>query len=206
MISRPRWIAALLLAAVLATVWAAQRQSRSTTPSATAPPAVVDMAVSGQSLYQLTSAWTTDADRVIQLRELHGRYVVVALIFTSCTSTCPLVVKELKIFADAMPQNIKKQTCFLLVTLDPHDSTTVLRRYRQEMRLDERQWTLLRGSPDAVREFAAVLGINYEAIDAQQFLHTNLVTLLNPQGEIVHQQQGAGGDMRELLAAIGKAR
>jgi protein SCO1/2 len=159
-------------------------------------------AVSGQSLYQLESVWTTDRNQTLELVELRGRYTILALIFTRCSGTCPLLVKQLQVFGASLPPDIRNRTRFVAITIDPADTSDMLLHYRREMRLDERQWILLRGEPDAVRELAAVLGFNYAPTDDQQFSHSNLVTLLNPRGEIIHQQQGSGSNLGELISAI----
>ena len=163
-------------------------------------------AVSSQSLYQLESVWTTDRNQTLELVELRGRYTILALIFTRCSGTCPLLVKQLQVFGASLPPDIRNRTRFVAITIDPADTSDMLLQYRREMRLDERQWLLLRGEPGAVRELAAVLGFNYAPADDQtdnsQFAHSNLVTLLNPRGEIIHQQQGSGSNLGELISAI----
>jgi protein SCO1/2 len=41
-------------------------------------------------------------------------------------------------------------------------------------------------------EMAALLGIRYKKLPDGEFAHSNVITLLNPEGEIVHQQIGLG--------------
>jgi protein SCO1/2 len=164
----------------------------------------IDAGVSSQSLYQLESVWTTDHEKTLRLVELQGRYTILSLIFTRCSGTCPLLVKELQEFGAALPRDIKNKTRFVAITIDPADTSEALLQYRHEMRLDEQQWMLLRGAPMAVREIAAVLGFNYTSgqSDDSQFSHSNLLTLLNPRGEIILQRQGSGGNFSDLIAAI----
>ena len=162
--------------------------------------------ISGQSLYQLESVWTTDHDKTLRLVELQGRYTILSLIFTRCSGTCPLLVKELQELGASLPLDIRNKTRFVAITIDPADTSETLLQYRHEMRLDEQQWMLLRGAPMAVREIAAVLGFNYTQTGGQtddsQFSHSNLLTLLNPRGEIILQRQGSGGNFSDLIAAI----
>ena len=162
--------------------------------------------VSGQSLYQLESVWTTDRNEPLRLVELRGRYTILSLIFTRCSGTCPLLVKQLQVFGASLPPDIRNRTRFVAISIDPADTSEMLLQYRREMRLDDQQWTLLRGEPGAVRELAAVLGFNYAPGDDQtdnpQFSHSNVLTLLNPRGEIIHQQPGAGSNLGELISAI----
>ena len=162
--------------------------------------------VSGRSLYQLDSVWTTDRNETLELVELQGRYTILSLIFTRCSGTCPLLVKQLQVFGASLPPDIRNRSRFVAITIDPADTSEMLQQYRREMRLDDQQWMLLRGEPGAVRELAAVLGFNYAPGDDQtdnpQFSHSNVLTLLNPRGEIIHQQSGAGSNLGELISAI----
>ena len=108
----------------------------------------------------------------------------------------------MQMFSRNMPADIKGRIRFLLVTVDPEqDTLAILRDYRREMKLD-RRWKLLRGSPEDVRELAAVLGFNYEQIESGQFAHSNLVTVLDRRGEIVHQQNDFASDNRQVIEVI----
>jgi protein SCO1/2 len=165
-----------------------------------------DDAVSDRSLYQLEAVWTTDRNETLKLVDLRGRYTILALIFTRCSGVCPLLVQQMRVFGASLPADIRSRTRFVAITIDPADTSEILLQYRREMRLDERQWTLLRGESGAVRELAAVLGFNYAPTDDQsddpQFSHSNLLTLLNPRGEIIHQQPGTGSNLGDLISAI----
>jgi protein SCO1/2 len=199
---------ASLLLLILATAAIFHRHFRPNPSSVRVAAAAAKSAdgVSSQSLYQLESVWTTDHDKTLRLAELQGRYTILSLIFTRCSGTCPLLVKELQEFGASLPPDIRNETRFVAITIDPADTSGTLLQYRHEMRLDEQQWMLLRGAPMAVREIAAVLGFNYtqtgEQADDSQFSHSNLLTLLNPRGEIILQQQGSGGNFRDLIAAL----
>ena len=159
---------------------------------------------SGRSVYQLDSSWVEDNGRTLRLGALEGDMQLLALIYTTCTGACPVTVKSLQMFSRNMPGDIKGQVRFLLVTVDPEtDTLPILREYRRDMKLD-RRWKLLRGSAKDVRELAAVLGFNYEQIESGQFAHSNLVTVLDRQGEIVHQQNDLGSDTNAVVEAIRK--
>ncbi len=157
---------------------------------------------SERSVYQLDSSWVEDNGRALQLSTLEGDMQLLSLIYTTCTGACPMTVKSLQMFSRNMPADIKGRIRFLLVTVDPEqDTLPVLREYRREMKLD-RRWKLLRGSPEDVRELAAVLGFNYEQIESGQFAHSNLVTVLDRHGEIVHQQNDFASDTKAVVEAI----
>jgi protein SCO1 len=161
----------------------------------------------GRSLYRLESSWLDDSSQPRHLHDLGGEIHVVVLFYTGCTASCPLTVKALQMLERSDNSAVGPDTRFVLVTVDPErDTPEALRRYRLAMQLDRENWLLLRGSATDVRKLAAVLGFNYQQIESGEFAHSNLVTVLNRRGEIVHQQSGAGGDLAELGDAIRAAR
>jgi protein SCO1/2 len=92
---------------------------------------------------------------------------------------------------------------FVLVSFDTgHDTVPVLRAYREQHRLDAVNWVLLRGAPGDVRELAAVLGVKYQKDAGGMFNHSNLITILNSEGEIAHQRFGLEGGLPEAEHAI----
>lgn len=156
----------------------------------------------GRSIYQLDSSWVEDNGRALHLRALEGKMQLLALIYTTCEGSCPVTVKSMQMFSMNLPDDIQGRLRFLLVTVDPaHDTLATLRAYRHDMKLD-RRWKLLRGSAHDVRELAAVLGFNYEQIESGQFAHSNLVTVLDERGEIVHQQNDFSSDAKPVIDAI----
>ena len=163
-------------------------------------------ALSERSVYQLDASWTDDGGKPLQLRELQGVQVL-TFFYTNCEAACPLTVKALQMLARDEASGVGKHTGFVLISVDPErDSVEALHQYRRTMQLDKDHWKLLRGSDADVRKLAALLGFNYEQVASGEFVHSNLVTVLNPRGEVVHQQNAVSGDRAELADAIRRAR
>jgi protein SCO1/2 len=162
---------------------------------------------SGESLYQLPSVWTTDAGSRLKLEQLKGGTRVLAMMFTHCTSLCPTLVRDLKALDAAMPAKTRATTEYVLVTIDPdHDDAATLHEFRARMGLDPKRFLLLRGNAHDTQELAAVLGFNYGKGDGRNYTHSNLVTVLDGQGAIVHQQIGLGQDLSRAVATIEETR
>ncbi len=159
-----------------------------------------------KSLFQLESIWTSDQDKRVKLSVLHGRPQVVALFFTRCEFACPIIVQDLQRIEAALPENLRGKVEFLLVSLDSErDTVEALRAFREQRKLPLANWTLLRGANDDVRELAALLGVNYQKDARGQFAHSNLITVLNAAGEIVHQQVGLRQEPTDTIKALTKA-
>ena len=159
-----------------------------------------------QSLYLLDSTWTSDVGRQIKLGALRGRPQIVAMFFTHCEYACPILIGELKAIEGKLPPEVLGKVDFLLVSIDAkRDTPAELAAFREKRQLARERWTLLRGGADDVRELAALLGVNYAEDARGQFAHTNLITLLNADGEIAFQHAGLKQDPALLVAAIEKA-
>ena len=161
-------------------------------------------AFSKESLYQLDVTFTDDTGKTVPLGALRGRPVVLDMFFASCGYACPLTVTDLLAIQGRLPAELRKETVFVLVSFDvARDTPEALAKYRASRGLDG-QWVLLHGSDDAVRELAALLGVKFKQEADGAFSHSNLVTILNREGEIVHQRMGLNGGLDEAAAALGK--
>ena len=77
-----------------------------------------------------------------------------------------------------------------------------LKKFAIENYMDSKEWTFLQGTESSVREFANVLAVKYKQISPLDFSHSNIISVFNPQGELVHQQEGLGVDNKETIAKI----
>ena len=161
---------------------------------------------SRNSLYQADVGFTTDAGKAFQLGELRGRPVVLDMFFASCGYACPLTVSDMLAIQERLPAELRSRAVFVLVSFDTvRDTVEVLAKYRAQRGLDG-QWIILRGDDDAVRELAALLGVKYKQEADGMFSHSNVITLLNREGEIVHQRLGLKGGLDEAIAALNALR
>lgn len=141
------------------------------------------------SVYDLQSAWRDQRGDTLTLRDLRGRVQLVAMVYTNCQVTCPLIVGALKRIESSLPLSSRDRVGFVLVSLDPmRDTPGRLSSWAASTKLDTAHWTLLSGSDDAVRELAATLDVRYQGQADGEVAHTNGITMLDTQGAIAHQQ------------------
>jgi len=163
-------------------------------------------AFTDKSLFQLDSTWTSDVGREVKLGVFRGRPQVVGLFFTKCEYACPIIVHDMRKIQAALPASLRGQVDFLLVSFDTErDTPAILADYRRTHRLDTDHWAILTGKPDDVRELAALLGINYQKDARGQFAHSNVITLLNAEGEVIRQQVGLNTGPEESVKALEKS-
>lgn len=159
-------------------------------------------AFSRDSLYQADATFTDDSGKTFALSSLRGRPVALNMFFASCGYACPLTVTDMLAIQGRLPAELRAKTVFVLVSFDvTRDTTEALAKYRTQRGLDS-HWILLRGTDDSVRELAALLGVKFKQEADGAFAHSNLVTILNPEGEIVHQRAGLQGGLNEAAAAL----
>jgi protein SCO1/2 len=106
----------------------------------------------------------------------------------------------------ALPPAERDRVRFVLLSFDPtHDTSAVLNAYRGQSGLPSASWVLARAAPETVRELAMVLGFAYAESADGQFVHSSLITVLDRNGEIAHQQtdlrDGPDAAVRALVAA-----
>lgn len=163
--------------------------------------------LSDRSIYQLDARWTDDSGRPFKLAELRGRPVVMAMFFTSCGYACPRIVSDMTQVRATLPAAVRDRARFVLVSFDDErDTVAALHTYREAHQLESAGWVMLRGAPGDIRELAAVLGVKYQKDAVGLFRHSNLITILNAEGEIVHQREGLDGGLAEAARAVVAAR
>lgn len=154
------------------------------------------------SLYQTDARFTDDAGRPVALGSLRGRPVVLTMFYSSCGYACPMLVSDMARIRELVPTGLRDEVAFVLVSFDVvRDTPPVLRAYRENRHLDA-QWLLLHGADADVRELAALLGVKYKQEADGNFAHSNLLTVLNREGEIVHQRTGLKDGHVEAAAAL----
>jgi len=128
---------------------------------------------------------------------------VVAMFFARCQLARPIIVNDMKRIEAALPAEISAGIGFTLVSFDARrDTPSALAEYRRTRDLPAKRWTLMCGRPDDVLELAALLGVRFEENADGQFAHSNVITILNAQGEIVHQQIGLNQDIHETVRLL----
>ncbi len=160
-------------------------------------------AVSDESIFNLTSKWNTEEGKVIQLEDLKGKTLVMVMIYTSCKAACPRLVADMRNIETQIPDEIIKDIQFVMVSIDPEtDTPERLKAFAIENTMDDEQWTFLQGTESSVREFANVLSVKYKEISPIDFSHSNIISVFNDQGELMHQQEGLGVDNKKTIKTI----
>ena len=146
---------------------------------------------------------------VVTEKAIEGKVVAVNFFFTTCKSVCPKMNNNLKPVYEAF----KNEPGFLLLshTSDPdRDSPAVLKHYADSLGIDTKRWVFLTGRKDSLyaaarRSYKIDDPHNNLASTDDEFLHTQLVALVNRDGDVVKIYDGLKADeMKELEVEIRK--
>lgn len=157
-------------------------------------------AVSGESLHQLDIRWQTHRGEQLRLSDLYGRNVIVTMIYANCQTACPVLVQDVRRIYQALDAERRERTELLLISFDTEQDTSErLRQYAESIGADGPEWHFATASAPEVRTLAALLGVRYRKNPEGGYDHSNLVAVLNPEGELVHRQEGLNQPVDEAL-------
>jgi protein SCO1/2 len=156
------------------------------------------------SLYNLTSQWKTQEGETVTLQDLKGEVQVLAMVYTTCQYACPRIVADLKDIGSKLQQEgVNRDVHFVLVSIDPKvDTVGRLKKFAEDNALNPAEWTLLNGEQNSILELAALLGVKYKKTSASDYAHSNIITILNAEGEVAYQQVGLGADPTPTIDVI----
>lgn len=154
-----------------------------------------------ESIYNLQDTFTTEAKKKISLKYFDGAPTVMAMIFTHCTYACPRLTADIQNIETQLGKKAEKVN-FVLVSFDSQrDVPEQLQHFKDEMKLDSR-FTLLHGSDGPVRTLSVLLNIQFQQNSNGDFSHSNVISVLDKQGNLVFQKEGIQADQEQTIKQI----
>lgn len=155
------------------------------------------------SIYNLPSKWTTQNGKDIELKSLRGNVLVMVMIYTSCKAACPRLVADMRDIESKLNKETKQNVKLIMVSIDPKtDTPERLKKFAIANQMNQDPWIFLRSTEENTREFAAVLAVNYKKISPIDFSHSNIISVFNPEGELIFQQEGLGVNNEKTIETI----
>ena len=159
--------------------------------------------ISEESIFNLSSKWKTQDDKTVEIKDFRGKVSVMVMIYTTCKAACPRLVADMRDIESKIPKEDLKNLNFILVSIDPEtDTPERLKVFAKDNFMDDDHWTFLQGTPTTVQEFANVLAVKYKKISPLDFSHSNIISVFNREGELIHQQEGLGVNNKETVDKI----
>ena len=155
------------------------------------------------SIFQLPSTWKTQNNETVEFKDFQGEVLVMVMIYTSCKAACPRLVADMRNIEAKVKSEANQPVKYILVSIDPEtDTPERLKAFAIENQMDTEQWVFLQGSDENTREFANILAVKYKEISPLDFSHSNIISVFNQQGVLVHQQEGLGVDNKTTVDKI----
>jgi protein SCO1/2 len=127
------------------------------------------------------------ANRRFELSRLRGRVVVLSFIYTSCTTTCPLLTQHMALLEDRLKHSglWASAVSFLSVTVDPErDAATTLADYARRFDAIDANWRFLREQPAQLRPVLATYDEWTKRLPDGDIDHPARVYLIDRHGNI----------------------
>lgn len=164
-----------------------------------------DASANAGSLYDMTAHLTDQDGKKVGLDVFSGHPVLVSMFYASCNYTCPILIDALKNLDSKLDPQLRKEVRFLLISFDPeHDTPPVLKKLAMDHTIDLTRWKFTAPDASEVRDIAALLSSTYRALPDGGFNHTSSMTLLNPLGSIIAQEEGSREAANSMLAQLKK--
>ena len=155
------------------------------------------------SIFHLTSQWEDQRHQSYPLDALRGKTLVVVMIYTSCKTACPLLVADMKKIEKQIKPAYLDRVSLVLVSIDPEtDTPERLAEFAKTGGMDAPQWVFLRSTEAATQEFANVLSMKYKKISPVDFSHSNIISVFNPDGELILQEEGTGINAAKVAGKV----
>lgn len=143
----------------------------------------------------------------VALHDFAGRPVIVNLIYSACSHTCPLIVQNLARGIEAA-QNALGEDAFTVLTIGfdtRNDHPARMRAYKRAQGIAHPNWYFLSADAETVRAFTEELGFVYFPT-AHGFDHLAQTSILDAEGRVFRQIYGADPEVRMIVEPLKSLR
>ncbi len=139
--------------------------------------------------------------QTVSLHDFHGKVVVMDFIYTSCTTTCPLLTATFRAVQDGLGSDFGTKAALISITVDPQtDTPAVLKAYGEKWKANFDGWAFLTGSPAEIDSVAASYAVYIEDT-GDGVAHSETILLIDPHGQL-RAVFGLRADPRSVLEKI----
>jgi protein SCO1/2 len=121
------------------------------------------------------------------LSDLKGSVVVLAFMYTHCTTVCPLVTDRMQAIAKRLAGlgELGSKVKLVSISFDPaRDTPAWLATYSRSVGADPRWWLFLTGSHDQIAQVLDRYDFHAEIRPNGDFNHVSRIYLIDPSGSI----------------------
>jgi protein SCO1 len=136
-----------------------------------------------------------------------GKLLLVTFVYTTCPDVCPLFTAKLASIQRTLEEEKRDDYLLLTITTDPaRDTPAKMKAYAQAFHADFQRWHFLSGNREALAQVWKDFGVTVKDLGNGQIQHTNLTTLIDPQGIRRVDYYGDKWQEKEILKDLARLR
>jgi len=136
-----------------------------------------------------------------------GKLLLVTFVYTTCPDVCPLFTAKLASIQRTLEEEKRDDYLLLTITTDPaRDTPAKMKAYAQAFHADFQRWHFLSGNREALAQVWKDFGVTVKDLGNGQIQHTNLTTLIDPQGVRRVDYYGDKWQEKEILKDLARLR
>ena len=156
-----------------------------------------------ESLHQIPTKWVNQNSETIQIKDFAGQPLIVVMFYGKCTETCPMLIQRTWKLYSSLSEETQEKLNVLAVSFDyKNDTPEALKEYAEYEQLDLPGWHFVTADQTDIRPLATLLGVQYRERSDGHFDHSNLITVLDKNGNISRRIEGIIGDLDQDINYI----
>ncbi|MDP1588894.1 MAG: SUMF1/EgtB/PvdO family nonheme iron enzyme [Prosthecobacter sp.] len=153
------------------------------------------------TIYDLPGEWRTQDDQPFKLDQLRGKPRIITMGFTSCKFACPRIIDDMKRIERKLGADADKVGLVFFSFDTAADNPAQMKKAAGEQKLELGRWTFAISDDETIRQLAVALQFKFATVEG--FLtHSNLIAVLDTDGNIVHREETLGADIGPTVEAV----
>ena len=147
----------------------------------------------------------TDQDgETVSLSALKGKVVLMTAVYSTCTRTCPMILKKVRTVLDQLTPAERKELVVVAFSLSPAADTQEMRKAISRIyNMDAEGFHFVNGIPSDVNALLDKLNVAREVNEESgEIMHSNLFFLLDREGQIAYRLSLSQNEQSWLTSAL----
>lgn len=143
---------------------------------------------------------------------IKNKITLMAMIYTHCPDICPMTTHNMSLIEQRLPDNLKNQVRFVVISFDPNrDTPAVLKKFAEIRDLSFNNWSFLSGDAKNTEEVMLKFGVKAIPADSTydekgelsyNVIHTDRISLIDQNGRLRANYKGSTADLNMVLEDI----
>jgi protein SCO1/2 len=147
---------------------------------------------------------TNQDGRSVSLSDFKGKVVLVTAVYSTCTTTCPMMLTKIRTVLDQLTPEERQQMAVVAFSLNPESDTRELRAITSKIYgMKAPRFHFVSGVPAAVNALLDRLNVaRTRDKETGQIMHSNLFFLVDRQGRIAYRLSLSQNEQSWLISAL----